>query len=65
MLGKEATVSVFTLPDISTSDWCGGCGGFGDSLDCDTPGSPWHHFLCSPEIFLTDVKGCETPGIYE
>ena len=60
-------MSLFAILDISPCDGCdgarcrrdGGC----DSLDCDTPGSPWHHFLCSSAIFLRDVRSCQTPGM--
>lgn len=64
-LSQEASVSVFTFSDISTSDWCGRCGGGRDTLDWNTPGSPCHHFLCSSSIFLGNIKRCQTPGIHK
>ena len=56
---------IFNISDISTYDWCHGCDGGCDSLDCYTCDSPWHHFLCSPVVFLKDVTRCETPGMYK
>ena len=38
-------MSFFTISDISNCYWHGDRDGGYDSLDCDTPGSPWHHFL--------------------
>ncbi|XP_020937620.1 multidrug resistance-associated protein 4-like isoform X1 [Sus scrofa] len=71
-LHKQMLESVLRAPvlffdrnptDISSCDGCGGRDGGGDSLDCDTPDSTWHHLLCSSEIFLRDITRCETPGM--
>ena len=56
---------IFAISDISTCDWCGGCDGGCNSLDCYTCDSPWHPFLCSLAIFLRDITRCETPGMYK
>ena len=56
---------IFAISDISTCDWCGGCDGGCNSLDCHTCDSAWHPFLCSLAIFLRDITRCETPGMYK
>ena len=67
-LGKypwHEDLCIFAISDISTCDWCGGCDGGCNSLDCYTCDSAWHPFLCCLAIFLRDITRCETPGMYK
>ena len=56
-------MSFFTISDISTCDWCGDRDDGYDSLDCDTPGSPWPHFLPASALFPKYIRRCQTPGM--
>lgn len=56
---------MLAVPDAAACGERASCGGCSDSLDSHTPGAPRLPLPVPSEILLTNVKGCQAPGVHK